>query len=530
MVKDGVDQRYRQITGQYQYLRDVLAGTAETATPIKLSLGSGRTASLSIVMNQFSDLVLQGIAIKGNLTGSRLVFDSNANGTIDQTDRTLGQFTADGEASVVNGFELMFSTQRQIPGKIEQPLILVSTSHQFFIIGAVPSLQPSDLSVDLRHAITGTAVPTRVQLYDATSFQYLDDIDRSLDQFLGQNPLFQRTKGSELYVAAGQHRLTQTVIIPRGTKLTIAAGATIRFDEGVSLISYSPVDAIGTPDQPIIFESSGGQPWGVVAVIEGGSATFRDCRFSNGKDALINGAYFSGMLSSYHTDLTMERCTIQGAQADDGVNVKFARANIIDSEFMRQSSDALDLDFVSGVIRGNIFLDNGNDGVDISGSDELRIENNIMRGSGDKGISVGENSRPVIVNNLIINGNIGIEVKDLSEVVIGNVTIVGNQIGLNTYRKKEIFGGGVARVYNSIIWDNEIQLEHDEFSSLEVHSSTVRGGGQGSIDVDPQFANPNQLNFTVTNTALVETFDSAAAAAYQLSGHATLGADTVRLP
>ena len=239
------------------------------------------------------------------------------------------------------------------------------------------------------------------------------------------------------------------------------------------------------------------------------------------------------MAEAYATvyDLTLERCTIENAQADDGVNVKFAQATIKNSIFRRQSSDALDLDFVSGTVSGNSFLENGNDGIDLSGS-EVRIENNVMRGSGDKGVSVGEASKPVIVNNLIINGNIGIEVKDLSEATIGNVTIVGNKVGLNAYRKKEIFGGGYGRVYNSIIWNNEAAVEHDEFSSFEISSSVVAGGfgGRGVVDLDPQFRDVAGFNYAVGNGALGQTFDAAAATQYGWSGAATIGADPSRLP
>lgn len=531
-VKNQVEDRYQKISGQYQYLRDVLAGTNEEPVSVKLMLNQNQPVSLVVTMSQFSDQLLRGVSVKGNLAASRLVFDSNNNGTLDQSDRMLGQFAVDGEQSRVSGFELMLSTKRQIPDKIEQALGLVPTDYRFFIVGqSSPSLKPDDLSFEVVNAVTKQVAPAAVTFYDFTSFQYLDAIDQSVDQFLAQHPLFQRTNNSELYLAAGTHRLTETVIVPRGTKLTIAPGATLMFDQGVSLISYSPIEANGTADRPITFEPSGDQPWGVVAVIEGGSATFRYCHFSHGKDALVNGAYLSGMLSSYHTDLTMERCTVESGQADDGINVKFAEATITNSVFRHQSSDSIDFDFVTGTVSGNLFLETGNDSVDISGS-QVRIENNVMRGSGDKGVSVGEESQPVIVNNLIINGNIGIEIKDLSEATIGNVTIVGNKVGLNAYRKKEIFGGGHGRVYNSIIWDNEVPVKYDEYSSIEVSNSVVAGGGQGSalIDVDPQFRDVASFNYAVGNSALGQTFDAAAAAQYGLSDAATLGADPALLP
>ena len=92
--------------------------------------------------------------------------------------------------------------------------------------------------------------------------------------------------------------------------------------------------------------------------------------------------------------------------------------------------------------------------MDLSGSDELVIRDNVIVGSGDKGISVGENSSPVIFNNHVSKGVIGMAIKDLSNPKIINNVIVGNENGIASFMKKPFFGGGRGEVWNTILWDN----------------------------------------------------------------------------
>ena len=140
------------------------------------------------------------------------------------------------------------------------------------------------------------------------------------------------------------------------------------------------------------------------------------------------------------------------------------------SIFRNNSADGLDLDYVSGQVSNSIFTHNGNDGIDLSGS-KVIIKNNRIERSEDKCISIGERSfGTVVFNNILENCNIGIEVKDGSGVIVINSIISNNGIGINAYMKKPIYmSGGEANIYNSIIENNEIQAQKDDFSEIQYH-------------------------------------------------------------
>ena len=79
------------------------------------------------------------------------------------------------------------------------------------------------------------------------------------------------------------------------------------------------------------------------------------------------------------------------------------------------------------------------DGLDLSGSD-MRIEGNTIRDCRDKGISVGERSTAVIVDNLVANCHVGIASKDDSRADIRNTGLANLEIGVALYVKKPTFG------------------------------------------------------------------------------------------
>jgi hypothetical protein len=248
---------------------------------------------------------------------------------------------------------------------------------------------------------------------------------------------------------AGRYEISETIVIPADLEVKIEPGADLLFAAGVSFISYSPVEAAGLTDQPIKFQwLKPGRSWGVVAIVNAGPSRLAHCQFVGGGSAALNDIYFSGMLSVYHSDAMINDCSFSRANeesGDDAVNLKNGRFTVADNVFDNNDFDAIDLDFAAegSMVANNTFTANGNDGLDISGS-ELTIAGNSIKGSGDKCISVGERSHALIKDNRLEDCNFGLAVKDSSTVDFTGNKVAGNKVGAAVYNKKEIFGGGVA--------------------------------------------------------------------------------------
>ena len=153
------------------------------------------------------------------------------------------------------------------------------------------------------------------------------------------------------------------------------------------------------------------------------------------------------------------------------------------------SADAIDYDFMTGKIVGNVFKENGNDAIDTSGSTTL-IKDNYVDGSGDKCISVGEGSQPLLFNNLLIGCETGIAVKDSSRPLVMNCIIARNRIGVNSYQKKVFFGGGHSTFINVLFSENERDIVFDNLttadkllldaSDINITYSNVKYDGEGN--------------------------------------------------
>ena len=136
----------------------------------------------------------------------------------------------------------------------------------------------------------------------------------------------------------------------------------------VSIISYSPVEMIGTKNQPVILTAQNKNlGWGVFAIL-GQTATPDNSSGSPGNvnnieniiveyggEAIVNGAYFSGQLAVHYADSEIKNSIFRFAKGDDGLNLKSAQTLVENCLFEKNSMDGFDADWMSGEIKNNIF-------------------------------------------------------------------------------------------------------------------------------------------------------------------------------
>lgn len=330
----------------------------------------------------------------------------------------------------------------------------------------------SKIDVRLRNTVTGEEVKIdSIKISDLTTFNSFSDISKSVDDFIKKNPEFGRL-GNNIVLFSGIHIFDRDVIIPKGNTLFIQSGTTIYFASGASLVSYSPVQAIGTAVRPIVVRALDPQnPWGSFAILNTADqkSSFEYVDISGGSSDYVNGVSSLGMVSVYYSDVEIRDSVFSESKSDDALNVKYADVILSENTFKNNSADGLDLDYATGEVSGNIFTDNGNDGIDLSGASVAVLGNRIER-SGDKCISIGEKTKDTeISNNILDSCSIGVEVKDASSVSIIDSVIKNNKIGINAYLKKPVFmQGGTVEIFNSVFENNEIDMQKDEYSDIKI--------------------------------------------------------------
>jgi len=317
------------------------------------------------------------------------------------------------------------------------------THHRFFLVAPSRNIDVDDFNpkITVRNAVTEKkANVIGKTLVDERTFERLGEAYESRDVFIARYPFFSR-EGEDGVVLRGTHVLNETIIVPSSVRLTIKPGATLRFGKDVSILSYAPVTIIGYKEMPIRFVSaSEGNSWGVFAVLNATEpSAVQWAEFSDGGEAYINGAFFSGMLAFHGSPVTIVDTIIRNAHGDDGLNLKNVYVDINRVRFERNSADGLDIDMaLSGVVENSLFLENGNDGMDISWS-PIVIRNIESTNNGDKCLSVGERSTPLIHDTILKGCPIGIAVKDDSHAKLERVHFEKNGIAISAYIKKTFF-------------------------------------------------------------------------------------------
>ncbi|MFN8666677.1 MAG: right-handed parallel beta-helix repeat-containing protein [Gemmatimonadaceae bacterium] len=270
---------------------------------------------------------------------------------------------------------------------------------------------------------------------------------------------------------AGDVRLAQTLVIPEGDTLSIAAGTTIRLAPDQSIVSHGRVIALGTESRPIrVIPDQAGIPWGTFSLQGHGadSSLFDWVEVAQGGGAVVNRVEYIGMFNIHRADgVVIEHSTFRdNLRSDDTFHALHARFYLRNSFVLRGNSDAIDLDISTGEIVNNVVENSGGDGIDLMSSTP-RIIGNRVSGSGDKGISIGEASAPFVFNNDIFKCSIGIEVKDRSDPILLHNRVVDSKTGMRERRKNWRYGGGGwATVAQTIFSGNKTPRVRDEFSRL----------------------------------------------------------------
>lgn len=245
----------------------------------------------------------------------------------------------------------------------------------------------------------------------------------------------------------GKFQVKESIVIPKGYKVTFDAGCQIDFIQGAGFICKSPVQMFGTEEEPIRILSSDNTATGFT-VLQASSKSFCDYVIFEGLNTLaIDNWQLTGAVTFYESDIKMHHCYFLDAKCEDALNIIRSDVNMDYCRIVDASYDGLDLDFCAGYLEHCLFENSGNDGLDLSGS-KLRLGSIEITGAGDKGLSVGEQSTITFTSGTIAGAKVAVAVKDLSGLHIVDINLIRCDNGFAAYQKKPEFGGGSITVDN----------------------------------------------------------------------------------
>ncbi len=272
-------------------------------------------------------------------------------------------------------------------------------------------------------------------------------------------------------IITGKQTLQRHVIIREGTAILMEPGASLIFEGGLI--------AEGSAEHPIIVQRRNlkDAAWGTFALRgpRADDSILRHVQFAGGSGWKRPIAEYSSMFSIHWVQgVRVENCTFSDSSiVDDMVHGVYSGVEFIGCKFYRSFSDALDMDISDVLVDGCLFEGSGNDAVDLMTARAVVI-GSVFRNNKDKGISIGENSYLLAIDNLFDSCEIALQSKDQSVAAIANCDIRRCNVGVDAYRKNWRYnGGGEIYLYKSRLTKNNTAVRRDKHSVVGLADTFV---------------------------------------------------------
>ena len=266
-------------------------------------------------------------------------------------------------------------------------------------------------------------------------------------------------------------RLEKSLTLPPHIDVVFSPGLDLRMGAGVSLGIYGDLLSRGTAAAPV--RISGGAEeaaWGTVFVqgsrLRPRRVVLSHTVFDGGVGGENHRTLFTAPFAVHGGIVSLQDSKFLNSRAIDGINLKYADVDVRNVLIRGSVDDAFDCDFCEGEISMSRVEQVGGDGFDFSGS-ELLVEDNVVVRCGDKGFSIGEETRAELRGNRVEDCYTGIAVKDLSQAQILGGELSRVDIGVSLYVKKPTFGPSRVRVEGLKLNEVATDFMKDDASSLE---------------------------------------------------------------
>jgi hypothetical protein len=267
--------------------------------------------------------------------------------------------------------------------------------------------------------------------------------------------------------------ITENMIIPKGYTVVFEEGVELDFINGAAFFSKSPVQMHGSEEYPIKLRSSDQSAKGFIVMQADKKSIIENVLFTGFDTWKHKNWILTGAVTFYESDVDIRNCIITENSCEDALNIIRSNFKINNMTISNTFGDGFDADFCIGEIRNSRFINTGNDGMDFSGS-IISIYDSIVDKGGDKGLSVGEQSKVKAENLTIKNAVLAVASKDLSHLQVKNLKIENCQQGFAAFRKKPEYGGGMIYINGYEAKNIEILHMIEKGSQLMLDNKVIK--------------------------------------------------------
>ena len=337
-----------------------------------------------------------------------------------------------------------------------------------------PANVPLARDLAIHYRIVGSSTPRKDPVF-AWPRQASDILAADLarqDPNVSKLPCFAVDEANKrIALRPGRWQIDESVLIPAGYDVVAGEDTELFLGPDVTILSYSRLDWRGSAEAPVVIRSDG-RGRGMVVANAGKESILDHVHFLGLANPKRNGWEVTSAVSFYESPAKFTNCVFSDNNCEDALNMIRTTYTMENCLFANTKSDAFDADFADGRILGCRFVNCGNDAVDTSGSTSEVVDLKV-EGTGDKGLSAGENSRMNARNVDLQDTAIGIASKDKSEFRIDGVRIHGSGLGVTLYQKKPEFGPASMEVTGLTMTDVSEPYLIENGSKLSIDGAAI---------------------------------------------------------
>ena len=313
-------------------------------------------------------------------------------------------------------------------------------------------LLPKDFGNNLKvnYKIFGTSNKKEITVFNWT---YYDD-DFLKTDFIRQKPNYQSFAfmhvddiAKKIYIKPGEWNIYKSIIIPDGFTVICGEGTQLNLLNSAKILSYSPLDFVGSDENQIIINSSDSTGQGLAVISANEKSFLKNVIFQNLSSPSQSGWELPGAVTFYESEVSIDKSSFIGNKSGVGLSIIRSNFNISTSYFNNTFSDALSVIFGEGEISKTSFADSKRDGLHFSGS-VINIEDININKVKNVGINAGDRSRVTGNKIEIYDAKVAVKSKDSSYVNIENANVADSDLAFFVTQEKEEFGPARISVNN----------------------------------------------------------------------------------
>ena len=247
------------------------------------------------------------------------------------------------------------------------------------------------------------------------------------------------------------------MVVPRGRELVIERDTEIAFGPEGCLVVYGDLMVTGKA-RLSLKPSHADRGWNGVHFF-GGTRTIRNLDVEGighgGYSLTCGGRVYTGGVSVYDSNGEILDSTIRFTNVEDALHLVGSEYDIRNVTFDGAQSDCIDADFSVLRAKSVSFSNCRGDAIDVSGAQLFVVGIDVWK-TGDKGISVGENSRAYIADSSFRNSDIGVASKDGSIVDIRTSLFKDNRHAVAVFSKKPYFPMPTIAIDADVIFEGNL--------------------------------------------------------------------------